>query len=543
MAEAEAIGAAVDVDTVDDAVPSEFPAGNAQAEQEARAQRRYSATLARWVSAMKVLRPDLVRSIFAYQALSFMGSALRGGGVRKLQRLHRRSRATESIDEFWTHSWQLGPTQKFLCLLFLKNGLPASVAGTLAACIPFFLMYYGYLSDAYRPAWHPEPGQIPYFCTAAGTVTSVLTLFLWPSRAKVFLDVCCIDQVDAQKKAEGIASLAGILKQSKRLLVLWDHTYIERLWCVFEVAAFLHRSGKPRAVIRPTLLGPAAMVAWAAIPIIGFFWTLLYSWPEKNQLYNVYVVQVFFYVTFYWATAVMRAYHHSVEIFHRQLRSFRLEDTKCRCCTVNHVAEDGTVLPCDRQIVERCIRNWFGSVQQFEEFAAPLLRSTFDQQLGQDMFPYGYFLMIFCPILWAGLDTSIGTCWPCTKSAAEGDRQWFAYFLCYFLGLWLGVMPTTAKVGLYLMNRFSAPRRYLVCDVLLNLMIVTVMNLVWGVFLQVGVVFNDNDPRILREVIRDSYTRSALLCVTFVMPAVLLFGLPELLRLCRSHHPIARAAV
>ena len=56
---------------------------------------------------------------------------------------------------------------------------------------------------------------------------------------------------------------------------------------------------------------------------------------------------------------------------------------------MNHVAEDGTVLPCDRQIVERCIRNWFGSVQQFEEFAAPLLRSTFDQQLGQDMFPYG----------------------------------------------------------------------------------------------------------------------------------------------------------
>ena len=45
-------------------------------------------------------------------------------------------------------------------------------------------------------------------------------------------------------------------------------------------------------------------------------------------------------------------------------------------------------LPCDRKIVERCIRNWFGSVQQFEEFAAPLLRSTFDQQLGQDRFPY-----------------------------------------------------------------------------------------------------------------------------------------------------------
>ena len=117
---------------------------------------------------------------------------------------------------------------------------------------------------------------------------------------------------------------------------------------MFEVAAFLHGSGKPRTVILPTLLGPAAMVAWATTPIIGGLWTVFFAWPEKNKLwyqqYNVMAIQFFYYVVFYWATAVMRAYHHSIEIFHRQLRSFRLADTKCRCCTVNHVAEDGTVL-------------------------------------------------------------------------------------------------------------------------------------------------------------------------------------------------------
>ena len=34
-------------------------------------------------------------------------------------------------------------------------------------------------------------------------------------------------QVDAEQKAAGIISLGGILKKSKTLLVLWDHTYIE----------------------------------------------------------------------------------------------------------------------------------------------------------------------------------------------------------------------------------------------------------------------------------------------------------------------------
>ncbi|CAE7666141.1 unnamed protein product [Symbiodinium necroappetens] len=178
-------------------------------------------SLSRWVSGMKVVRPELVRAIFAYQALYSLGDALRGGeNPRRLRRLHRKSHATKAIDEFWSHSWQLKPYRKILCLLFLKNGLPASIIGTLAAFLTFGLTRSGYLLE-YRPVW-----EIPYFCMAAGTFSSVLTLFLWPSRVKVFLDICCIDQVDDKNKAEGIVSLGGILKQSKTLLVLWDHTYI-----------------------------------------------------------------------------------------------------------------------------------------------------------------------------------------------------------------------------------------------------------------------------------------------------------------------------
>ena len=240
-----------------------------------------------------MVRPELVRSIYACQALDFVGSAFRGGSVRKLVRLHQKSKATKRIDEFWSHSWQKRPYQKVLCLLFLKNGVAASLTGTLAASMVCIFMRYGFLlvrlSDDInrrgehlgmlflctasglatvsfptlmalvkppRPQhasksqpWVPEVvrddcvtvsrrlwlSRVDGFRNAAqvtGTLVAVLTLFMWRSSTKVFLDVCCIDQVNVKNKQEGILSLGGILNSCKTLLILWDETYIERLWCV-----------------------------------------------------------------------------------------------------------------------------------------------------------------------------------------------------------------------------------------------------------------------------------------------------------------------
>ena len=44
-------------------------------------------------------------------------------------------------------------------------------------------------------------------------------------------------------------------------LVLWDVTFVERLWCIFELAGFLksHAQLSSRVVIRPVLFGPCAL--------------------------------------------------------------------------------------------------------------------------------------------------------------------------------------------------------------------------------------------------------------------------------------------
>ena len=57
-------------------------------------------------------------------------------------------------------------------------------------------------------------------------------------RYDVFVDKCCIDQVDARRKSSGILAIPEVLRRSRSLLVLYESDYFERLWCVFELAIF-----------------------------------------------------------------------------------------------------------------------------------------------------------------------------------------------------------------------------------------------------------------------------------------------------------------
>ena len=55
---------------------------------------------------------------------------------------------------------------------------------------------------------------------------------LWDSRCFWF-DRICVDQKNASLKLQTIQAIPGFVAQSKKMLVLWDDTYFERLWCSF----------------------------------------------------------------------------------------------------------------------------------------------------------------------------------------------------------------------------------------------------------------------------------------------------------------------
>jgi hypothetical protein len=49
------------------------------------------------------------------------------------------------------------------------------------------------------------------------------------AKDRIFLDAGCINQSTPKAKTEGIRSMGGLLRMSRRMLVLWDVTYVERL--------------------------------------------------------------------------------------------------------------------------------------------------------------------------------------------------------------------------------------------------------------------------------------------------------------------------
>ena len=102
--------------------------------------------------------------------------------MQKLDKLHKKSKATGRIDEFWSHSWQKRPYQKVLCLLFLKNGFAASLIGTLAASIVYTFMHNGMLLIRLddRINSRGEHLGLPFLCTASGLDTVNLTILIAP---------------------------------------------------------------------------------------------------------------------------------------------------------------------------------------------------------------------------------------------------------------------------------------------------------------------------------------------------------------------------
>ena len=86
-------------------------------------------------------------------------------------------------------------------------------------------------------------GEIPFGFSCwslwSGFFATSLVIIFWQPQSRVFLDRICISQMDHELKTRGIISLAGMLKQSDSMLILWDPTWTERLWCLFELAAFL----------------------------------------------------------------------------------------------------------------------------------------------------------------------------------------------------------------------------------------------------------------------------------------------------------------
>ncbi|CAE7410120.1 unnamed protein product [Symbiodinium sp. CCMP2456] len=289
----------------------------------------------------------------------------------------------------------------------------------------------------------------------------ILTLLFYRPEAPIFLDVVCIDQVNAKRKARALLSMGAFLKASRSMLILWDATYSDRLWTMFEVAAFLHSREKgetPKVVLRPTILGPCYLVLTLTLILVLTIGDNVACDLSASSRYVVWAFQFLICCCGLSVNiAAFRAYFRSVSDSQEKLASWRLADVKCACCDTGHVHGGGI---CDRKVVLKCIHQWFGSLDNFESRVRTEIRETFVHEQSRQPFTYGQVVAVLAPVIWSYLDRASAharfTSWdPWLQAASQVARG---------LAWWL------VLIQFRLACRFQRECRWPRCDPFLNLL-------------------------------------------------------------------------
>ncbi|CAE7221658.1 unnamed protein product [Symbiodinium microadriaticum] len=91
----------------------------------------------------------------------------------------------------------------------------------------------------------------------------------------VWLDKACINQVELDEKQLAIAALPDFLKQSSRVLVLWDETYFSRLWCNLEMATFAKSHSNPGGI----RILSSWVAVWLLCSLLSAWFGVRFAWP------------------------------------------------------------------------------------------------------------------------------------------------------------------------------------------------------------------------------------------------------------------------
>eukprot|EP00930_Biecheleria_cincta_P027483 TRINITY_DN19304_c0_g1_i1.p1 TRINITY_DN19304_c0_g1~~TRINITY_DN19304_c0_g1_i1.p1 ORF type:complete len:642 (+),score=95.83 TRINITY_DN19304_c0_g1_i1:129-2054(+) len=370
-----------------------------------------------WMKHMKASRPEILRACPASVALLGCGKLLRSDQDAEALSagFMEFSYMVESIQEFWSHSWQAHQWHKIMMLKVLHNGFPAVAAGTFGALLGALLSSFDLLPGyVHVPGFSGNHYKYSAWSLLIGTLSSCITFFFWRSNRSVFFDRVCIHQTDSLLKTEGVASIGAFVKKSRSMLVLWDVRYFERLWCVFEMAAFLRShqdaSEQSQLSIRPIMLGPFTLTVYAVFVVFNALALHTKSTNSFASLASTLssIASLSSIVAMSGAMCIhcFRKYHRDLTAANDHLKNFSAKRTKCTCCAVHHVNPmTGQQMSCDRKIVFDCIRFWFGSLGAFECSVRVSVLEDFRRQLGKVSLPYAWLLGACSPALWAEMDT------------------------------------------------------------------------------------------------------------------------------------------
>lgn len=398
--------------------------------------------LAQSVAEMEVTVPEVLRVTEACQAFEHFAAALRPACH---ENFFYKSQQAESIGTFWSHSWHGNQWKKILTLMTFYNGTAAIALGFVAALVMMLFFSFDLLPGFYRGYYDI---QWSTWCLLSALLVSSGTLLLWRPKNQVFLDRICINQANKNMKTEAILSLAGLLRKSDTMLILWDPSWTTRLWCLFELSAFLKSSTtrKQTLVVRPIFLGRISIAVFLTLTAFNFPLTIApFDRAKMTSLLIPIGCGLLLGVSVgYWTVSTVRKYFRELEVMKQQLLDISFDLTRSTCCDLKHQGPAGEVLLCDRKVVKRCVNIWFGSQEAFENTVRSEVLEILSRDLSERVFTTPWVLGVTSPVVWSFMDFA--------ASFAENfdvDLWWRSDSICFLLeglSIWLLAIPSIKDV-------------------------------------------------------------------------------------------------
>ena len=214
-----------------------------------------------------------------------------------------------------------------------------------------------------------------------------------------YIDKCCVCQTDQVLKRQAIYNFEGILRRTKKMVILWDNDYFERLWCTFEIAAFSKHRGTSNIHFAP-IIGGVFAIGMCVVAIVGVWANiLLYRLGREFQwaLDDVYIffgywsvvgTAVFWLPKFGFCYMLVEGRH----LMSKQIHTFDARSAKC-------------FDESDREFVELHIVDWFGSLDEFNDHVRHRLMDALGNSIGAAHILYRALLFENAVIFWfVGLD-------------------------------------------------------------------------------------------------------------------------------------------
>lgn len=427
--------------------------------------------------------PDVLRSMPAHKALYGFGAVLRNS--RGDGDTYALSEPADKIAHFWSHSWWANMWHKICTLLLVYAGPWAALASVVAAAICCLLVRLHVVpgnlcmgSGCETHAHCPQDsycetfgrcfpialccrtnsginGTCPVDCDSeydapelpvlrflpffVGALIFVAVVFFWRPSTSVFLDKVCIHQTDLDKKQRGIDGLGGFLRMSSSMVVLWDETYFNRLWCTFELAAYLHlRRDSARIPVIPVVRGWTILLC-VLITYMAYFSVIMVDRVNEEGLLQFAIGQAIMlvYLVFFMRIARRYAYQRSELI--AQLTNFSPQAANCWCCSVGHVhPETKEEVKCDRLVVYHAIRSFFPrGLEDFQAMVRGPVRKRIEQNLN-GLLSFREVLYIGLPGVWFELHRMAQDC----EGGGYLTRRFvvLAYYILAYIPFSVGVL-------------------------------------------------------------------------------------------------------